>query len=405
MKDRQSLLVFIVILGILFFAGILCYTQLEVVPDTVWTTPTREARANQYLALDRWLGGLGYGARTISVGTVEAVLQGPEKTIYIENSRFNWANKELLLPWLRDGGRLIVSLDASADGRLAEFMETLGGIQEIDRRMYTDDKAGEDDDIGNDADEGGIEDRDKNSRNKENRNEISKVPPRETSVFFDWGTSFKIKQQNGQADRVLAMGDRYGAIKLVKAELGKGWAVFTGKAVFLHNAYLHHNENTNLAGELFFTKDGGNEPESPETGAGQDILFVRMLGEERHLFGNLAERGNPLALAVSLILLIITGFWMVIPAFGRFRPEPERPGKPLRERFLSEGRFLAKYHALGKYIDVYKKELEQWSRSRGVEVTLPSGAVHPAFADFIKEQQLLSEQLEKLKKNERTRKM
>ncbi|MDR2702106.1 MAG: DUF4350 domain-containing protein [Spirochaetaceae bacterium] len=388
MKDRQSLLVFIVILGILIFAGILCYTQLEVVPDTSWTDPSREAKTNQYLALNRWLDGLGYSVRTISVGDVETVLQGPEKTVYIENSRFNWADKERLIPWLREGGRLIVSLDASANGQLAEFMETLGGIQEIDQWAYEGDDAGED--------ESDKEDPGKDNRDKEDRNEISKIPPRENAPFF-WGTNFKIKTQNAQADRVLVMGNKYGAIKLVKAELGKGWVVFTGEAVFLHNFYLNQSDNVNLAGELFLAKDGGNESGSRETGTGENILFIRMLSGERHLFGNLAERGNPLALAVSIALLIITGFWMAIPVFGRFRPEPERPGKPLRERFLAEGRFLAKYHALGKYIEVYKKELEQRSRSRGIDVTLPSGALSLTFADFIREQQWFIENIPAIK--------
>jgi hypothetical protein len=404
MKDRQSLMVFFVILGVLFLAGILCYTQLEIVPDTVWEAPSREARTNQYLALERWLVQLGYGVRAVSVGSVETVLQGPEKTVYIENSQFNWADKDQLIPWLFGGGRLIVSLNASSDGRLAEFMETLGGIQEIHRWMYTDDEEQVDDTGEDDGEE-------KNGGDKEDQYAITKIQPQENPPSFSWATRFKVNRQNiqndsglgdseqgdlclgdsGLGDRVLVMGDEYGAIKLVKVELGKGWAVFTGEANFLYNFYLDHSENANLAGELFFAQ--GNQEVLQPAGTGAGILFIRMMSGKRHLLGNLAERGNPLALAVSLTLLVITGFWMAVPVFGRFRPEPERPGKPLRERFLAEGRFLAKYHALGKYIDVYKKELEQQSRSRGIEVILPPTVLSPGFADFIKEQQLLSEQL------------
>jgi hypothetical protein len=146
-----------------------------------------------------------------------------------------------------------------------------------------------------------------------------------------------------------------------------------------------------LTAELFFSADKSG------------VLFIRGLSGDRQLLGNLAERGNPAALGISIALLIIAGFWMAIPVFGRYRPTPEKLGKPLRERFLAEGRFLKKNRALGKYIETYKKELEHKNRSRGIVSGADSSAADSAsaeqaitFAQFIKEQKSLTEQLEKL---------
>jgi hypothetical protein len=55
---------------------------------------------------------------------------------------------------------------------------------------------------------------------------------------------------------------------------------------------------------------------------------------------------------------------MIIPLFGRTRPVPALPGKPLRERFLAEGRFLFTYNGLDRYLSAYEAELER--RVQGV---------------------------------------
>jgi len=357
----------------LLLVGAFCYTQLEIVPATTWQRASKEARTNEYLALDRWLEGVGCTIRNASVGGVGAVLKGPEKTVFIENSRFNWLNKEQLLPWIEEGGRLIVSLDVPPGDSLNKFMETFG-VKLIDRSRNTLFEDDEDDPENPDQ---------ASSGNK--TSEIIKIPPKEDPLYFDWQTSFAVTEETSAADRIFLMGDKSGNIKLVKLELGKGWMVFTGRALFLHNYSLHRSDHAALARELFCAENSG-----------QDILFIRMMNGERHLLGNLAERGNPTALAVSLALLIVAGFWMVIPSFGRYKPEPERPGKPLRERFLAEGRFLAKYHALGKYSEVYRRELEQRNRSRGIDVKFPPAVLSISLGEFIKEQELLSKQLEEL---------
>lgn len=366
MKDRQSLVIFLVILGFILLAGFLCYTQLEIVPYTTWTNPSRETRANEYLALERWLLETGFTIDNIAAAGIETILKAPEKTVFIENSRFNWTNHEQLVPWIQEGGRLIVSVDTPSPGEELDNFMALFNIRKTD---YLDDY---------DKDESDVDDDDFFPDSAER--EYSRVPAVENPASLDWQIHFAVTANPETERRISVMGSKHGLIRLVKVELDKGWVVFTGRTLFLQNTSLQAKENRELAGDLLLSDPG------------KSVLFIRKLDNKRHLLGNLAGRGNPLALAVSLVLLIVIGFWMVIPSFGRSKPEPERPGKPLRERFLAEGTFLAKYHALGKYIDIYRRELEQ---RRGIETASAAGTA-VSFREFLREQKRLTKQLEEL---------
>ena len=384
MRDNQSLVVTIVILGIILVIGIFCYTQLEIVPSTRWEGPSKEIKANQYYALDKWLQESGYPIRILTIGNLDTVLKGPEKTVFMEISRFKWnEDSNILIPWLKDGGRLIISVDNYVNYQLEQFMDSLG----LKTASYYED------------DEDGTSFITETQNGEEN--DSDEKPPG-TNIDFDWGISFKKTEADPPAEYRTLVINQNGKTKLVKYEIGKGALIFIGKALFLENYSMRQKENASLAAELFFeTTPDNNVP------GGKGILFIRNLNGEKFLFGNLTERGNPAALFISLILLIITGFWMVIPAFGRFKPAPEKPGKPLHDRFLAEGRFLKKNNALGKYIETYEKELEQRGRSKGIMSVLPAepeetetanGIKTITFAQFIKEQKILTEQLEKLHK-------
>jgi len=337
MKDNQPFIVIFAVLGTFVLVGIFCYTQLEIVPSTRWESPSREVRANPYYAVEKWLGELNCPARFLSTGNLDTILKGPEKTIFMETSRFTWNDDpEILIPWLKGGGRLIVSLDSYVNYQLVEFMKSLGvnassfyDYDEIDEAEQTN--------VPQAANEKTKEE----TKEKTEEETDEKEKTEESSPSFDWQLSFKTTEIKAPVDRMLIM-NRYGETKLVKLEIGKGELIFTGKAYFLNNHYLDTTENVNLAGELLLAAD--------EHG----ILFIRGLSGDRQILGNLADRGNPAAMAVSIVLLVIAGFWMVIPSFGRYRPAPEKPGKPLRERFLAEGRFLKKNRALGKYIEAYQ---------------------------------------------------
>jgi len=366
-KDRQSLVIFLVILGIVLLGGFICYNLLEIVPYTTWSNPSREVKTNEYLVLERWLLEAGFTFNYIAAGSVETILKAPEKTVLIDDSRFNWINSEQLVPWIQEGGRLIVSVDTPSPGEALSNFMALFNVKPIDYSYdYNSNKDESDPKEDVDPDFAG--------------RVFSRVPGVENSAWLDWRKNFAVTVDPEADNHILVMGNKSGLIKLVKVDQDKGWVLFTGKTEFLQNSALPSKENMELAGELFF-----NDP-------GKSVLFIRKFNDKRHLLGNLAERGNPMALAVSLALLVVVGFWMVIPSFGRNKPEPERPGKPLRERFLAEGTFLAKYHALGKYIEIYRKELEQ---RRGVETASVAGTTF-SFREFVREQKRLTEQLEEL---------
>jgi hypothetical protein len=395
---NQSLLVFFVVVGIFIFLGILAYTFLEIVPDTRWEGPSREVRANRYYALDKWLSQSGYTVRTLSMGNIDTIVNGSEQVIFIENSRFNWTGStERIIPWVEEGGRLIISLDAPETNPLQAFMESLGIKTES---PFSENEQGNASNGIPDNNSGNAVNDTTDGVSSNSANGAQNKTP-ENAPSFDLQNSFIVTEKKPLVDQVLIMNSRE-KTRLVKLAVGKGSIVFTGRANFLFHYSLHRKENVDLAGELFFAGAEGQEGE---------ILFIRSLNGERWLLGNLAERGNPYVLAVSLTLLIIAGFWMIIPPFGRFRPVPEKPGKPLRERFLAEGRFLKKHHALGKYIDCYKRELEQQCRRRGIKYPaaeqqrikpLPRITMSDTqeaivgFSQFVKEQRTLTEQLDKL---------
>jgi hypothetical protein len=308
----------------------------------------------------------------------------------LETSCFSWnKNPELLIPWVEEGNRLIISLDNYLNYRLKDFMESLG--------------IRKDDDDETDA----------LFVIEEEQDEDASEAKQEKSPYFDWSISFKKADTDTPLKyKTYIMNNSGGRTKLVKFEIGKGSLIFTGTANFLKNYALYEKENVDLAADIFLADITGGE---------QEILFIRSLsGNKQHILGNLAERGNPAALIISLVLLVITGFWMVIPLFGRYRPAPEKPGKPLHERFLAEGRFLKKNHALGKYIEIYEKELEQRERSKGIlslaatgnSTAVSNAAVSDAapsadpgaafkeitFVQFLNKQKKLMEQLEELNK-------
>ena len=328
MRDRSSLAVIFGILGIILLTAVFCITQLEIVPSARWEGPSREVRANRYFALDNWLAESGRPARILSRATVDTILAGPEKTIFAEVSQLSWTDSGRIIPWLREGGQLVIVLDAPIGLQLEDFIQSLG-IKAIN--LYNDDD--EDDDE---------EPADTSADNAETSAEAQPEQPSEPEALterlpdFDTECSFRITEKKPGVDRILVMNEQ-DKTRLVKLETGKGWIIFTGEANFLHNYNLRKKENVNLAGEIFLAGRSGDE---------DGVLLIRGLGGDRHFFGNLVERGNPWALAASLVLLIAAGFWMVIPSFGRYRPAPEKPGKPLRERFLAEVRFLKKYQAL-----------------------------------------------------------
>jgi hypothetical protein len=345
-------IIFCIILVVALAAGFICYNLFEIVPSTQWVRPSQEAQSNSFLALDRWLQERGHTLRIRTRGNLDTLVGGPEKTAYVEDSCFSWVGKEeseqMLTEWIQEGGNLFVSLNNSqADWRLEKYLDGLG-IEILDYWELRNSVEEKDDD-------------------KEESEVLSDEESIKKEPSFDRGVSFKISEGSSEEtppplaiDRITVMTDSTKVIRLITLHMGKGTLTITGTARFFNSWYLSDNRiNAELISLLA-------DPDTQSGGKG--ILFIRGLDEEQHLFGSLPERGDLRPLIIAVLALVVLGFWMVIPGFGRPQPVPERPGKPLRERFLAEGQFLKKYGALNKYLESYGRELEQRCRVRGIEL-------------------------------------
>ncbi|MDR1505971.1 MAG: DUF4350 domain-containing protein [Treponema sp.] len=366
----KNWITFFVIVAVVALVGLFCYTQLEIVDSVRWESPSREARTNPYLALERWLSGQGIQVRTLSGGDIDTVLEGPEKAVVIFAESFDWSEEQeeeyRLTPWVKAGGSLIILINTYyTDWQLAEYLETLG-IEEYDRYSEeTDDSeidAAEADGGGEADDESGADtpEPDIDDATEEIIVDYSAHPFLDDKEFF-------ISETSEDVDKIsfipVSMYENSGKVRffsdrasLVVLEMGDGSLTVTGDAYFLRNGSIREEGNANLAAALF-----------PKTRTENGVLFIRGGVAEKHLFGSLAERGNTIAILISTITLVVLGFWMVVPLFGRTKPVKNLPGKPLGERFLAEGRFLLAYNGLDRYLSAYDAELERRRRITGVE--------------------------------------
>ncbi|MDR2768136.1 MAG: hypothetical protein LBB82_07415 [Treponema sp.] len=349
MRGRTAI---IIVLLIIVIVGAFCYTRLEIVPTTRWVDPSRRARDDVFLGLKRTLGALGipwreavksprrFGEKSADAGTLAA---SAEQSVFIQASAFNWEQAgDLIIPWVERGGALFIAVD-TADWDLEQMLKSLG-VEWYDRYSP--------------------------SPPEEAENEAA-VEKKDSGVTFDNRFGFRITEQ--KADRISVL-RHFGAIRLVILYKGRGSIALSGSPYFLYPYNLKEEKNAALAADLLI---------APARKSG--LLFFVDIGEEQHFFGSLAERGDIRPLGVSLLLLIILGFWMTLPRFGRYKALPQLPGRPLAERFRAEGRFFEKYGALENYALIYRQEYEQLCKRRGVEseaIPFPQKFDRKAFARY-----------------------
>jgi hypothetical protein len=94
-----------------------------------------------------------------------------------------------------------------------------------------------------------------------------------------------------------------------------------------------------------------------ERAGNKGVFFVReKQTASSSMFGKIMERGNLIPLGISIFLIIILGFWMVIPVFGLVFEEKQTNSRPIRERFAAEISFVKKYKSLDYYLEIYERE-------------------------------------------------
>jgi len=303
---RSYIIGFAVSAAVLALLAFAAWSLFETYPRARYVPPSREARVNEYLALDRWLGEQGIGVRVESRGDLNMILRANEKRVLIQTSLFRWTFDavDYLVQWVEEGGTLYLVLDTYSELESYEvlfLLEKFGITVEAGFPAYGDD---------------------------------SDFPDYDRRFFFDVTTDIE----------ALSLNDRNGAVKLVMAKRGRGEIIVSGEPDFLKFPSIGDAPNARLAWALF---------------AGKDWLFIRGAARARGLLGDLFRQGNLPVLLVSLLVLIVIGFWAVIPLFGLVRFDTEKPGKPLRERFLAEALFMRKYDGLNSYLEAYMREIRR----------------------------------------------
>jgi hypothetical protein len=262
----------------------------EIIPITKYSQPSREARLNEYLALDRWLTSMGIPVRVETSGDLFMFSQAKEKNIFIQASIFDWTDEAVnyLAGWVEKGGTLLLVLDYPVWWRDEEpiiLLDKFGiGAEEILSRHH-------------DATEA-----------------------------------------------------RSGVTRSEQVKRGKGKIVALADSNFMRSANLDDESNIRLAWALF-----ASEPDNAESG----WLFVRGKAKVRGLLGTIFQQGNFAVLLVAISVLLVVCFWAVIPGFGLVKWDNEKSSRPLRERFLAEGRFLKSYGALDFYTQAYVREIKR----------------------------------------------
>jgi hypothetical protein len=322
---------FVIAAAALFLFAVLVYTNVEIYPQIVFRPPSREVLVNNFFALEKWLARTGRPVRFVRRGNPSRITGAPEKTVFVQASVFDWKNAgKPLKNWIAAGGFLLVSLEPPPyeDADLAAFLEGFG----IGPALF-DGPLG---DTGPGDDTGGTEE-----------------PPLETVPDFDPALAFSLSEEAAASGFTIADGERM--IRLAGIPLGAGAAVFIGEPRFMQNDYLEREVNARLAWALTGARTRDDKP---------GVLFIRGRRQVKSLFGKLVDRGNLLPLGVSILILIIAGFWMVIPPFGLLLQEKEVSSRPIRERFWAEIRFLKKHRALDTYVTVYIREIKRRLRGR-----------------------------------------
>jgi hypothetical protein len=301
----KRIYIFAAIVLITTLLGLLIYNYFEIVPYKRVVYPSREAISNNYLAMERWLKETGLPVRYINYLDLARLHEIHEKVIVVQPKAYIWGNMEEMIPWVEQGGFILISIDSSHT--LWDFLAGYGVIINtgFDRISYPAF------DIQNPA--------------------------------FDMQISFLIEKE----DNLFYLEDSYGFIRLVEIPIGHGAITVTGLPFFMYNRRLGEEANAALSWNL----TGARAQED------NGVLFIRDYQiPTKQILGALMERGNLIPVGISALVIIVIGFWMIIPLFGLVFTEKQRSSRPIKDRFYAEIQFLRKYRALDYYLDVYERE-------------------------------------------------
>jgi hypothetical protein len=290
-----------------FFA----YNYLEIYPEKTYPPPSREVRFNDYYAIERWLKETGHPVRFENEFYPEMLTTVTERVVMIHSSAGYWNNADkFILPWIEQGGYLIISMDYFEHVYNELLLDFLSGFGITVEQGYPDE-----------------------------------IVLDEHIPDFGKSTSFLFEDK----DEIFSIIDSLGYARMVEISIGNGALTVISTPLFMNNIHLKKNINADMAWNLTGAR---------ATGDNTGILFVRSFTDAKSLFGKIMERGNLIPAVISALLVIFLGFWMVIPVFGLVFDEKQKSSRPIRERFAAEISFLKKYGALDYYLEIYERELQ-----------------------------------------------
>jgi hypothetical protein len=385
----------------LVVSAILIISQLEIYERDRWAAPSGEARSNNFYVLGKWLSETGHPVRFTPRWAGMKDIAPQEGGLFIQASLFDWENEDIL-PWVREGGVLVVSIDfplywmgEAEDEPPASVLAMERSLENLGIRVRrplpegsdTVDEYGEDSitvEKEEDNTAAGKKDGEKKGENREKgedsitvhdsyesnagESEDSIIEEEESPDFPDYdyrivfaepdsaaGPFISGGQETPPGEKSLTLRDTGGNIRLIRRTLGRGQVAVAGACVFMYNYLLDDQANARLAWELTGGSLGPGRP---------GILFVRGRRSAGGLFGILSGRGNLLPPVLSCLALVFAGFWITLPGFGVPLREESRRRLSITGRFSAEARFLRRHGALRVYSEIYLRELRRLSRGR-----------------------------------------
>jgi hypothetical protein len=321
---NKKFLGFIIGLAVIGAVLFIFFHYYEIEDYDRYFQPSREAQANEYLALDRWLAAEGHTVRVEKNGNLELLKDATADIILIQERLFNWSEEAVIYldSWIEQGGRLILCLDnyrgRYIDGSLQSYFNELGV------------------EFG------------------EELEELSGVW-RYDPYFPVYGRNIILKEPEdpNYEENILFLKDVYGYVRLIQLPRGSGMITVTGNPRFMTSYNISEESDSRLS--WYLLAHNANTP----VGTEPSILFIRGESPVESLLGRVFMLGNFSIIIIAGIILIIIGFWSVIPLFGVVRGNDEKTGKFLAERFLAEGRFLKRFGALDNYRNTYFREIRR----------------------------------------------
>ena len=308
------------IMLIIAFFTLLFFIFFEIYEYKDRIYPPREISNNTYYIMEKWLNETGHPVRVINYLYTDELPEITENVIMANSRIIFFGETEDIIKWIEKGNLLIINIEydyGNLDDELSGFLSDFGITYGYEQKLPEFDET-------------------------EERKKTFEQPP-----DFNSRIAFNIHSDNN--NKIFSITDNSGIIRLAEIKIGEGALTVTGVPVFMNNYNIDKKQNAALSWRLTGDRDNNSS----------GILFVFHQNKKvsDSLLEIISRKGNLLPVFISAFLLIITGFWMVIPRFGLIFEEKQRASRPISDRFLAEIRFLKKYNALDYYLKFY--DLEQ----------------------------------------------